>query len=85
VGSANLAFSKDVLKDMGTIAFNISDLFNSRKMIRDVNLATLNSYSEMQRNVRQFTLSFTYRFNKKKSDREPKQRPNENGDGENMG
>lgn len=85
VGSANLAFSKDVLKDMGTIAFNVSDLFNSRKMIRDVNLPTLNSYSEMQRNVRQFTLSFTYRFNKKKTDREAKPKSNESGDGEIMG
>ncbi|WP_310556746.1 outer membrane beta-barrel family protein [Flavobacterium sp.] len=79
VASANIAFSKDVLKDMGTIAFNISDVFNTRKMIRDLNLPSLNSYSEMQRSVRQFTLSFTYRFNKKKTDREQKPRP-ENGD-----
>jgi outer membrane receptor for ferrienterochelin and colicins len=81
VASANLAFSKDVLKDMATISFNISDVFNSRKMIREVNLPTLTSYSEMQRNVRQFTLSFTYRFNKKKTDRETK--PRQNGEGEN--
>jgi len=29
--SANMAFSKDVLKDKGTIALNVNDLFNSRK------------------------------------------------------
>ncbi|WP_337251687.1 TonB-dependent receptor domain-containing protein [Maribacter halichondriae] len=29
--SLNLAFSKDILKDKGTIAFNVSDLLNSRK------------------------------------------------------
>jgi hypothetical protein len=62
--------SKDVLKDKGTIAFNISDVFNSRKRIMDLNLPNVNSYSEMQWRERQITLSFTYRFNKQKSERE---------------
>jgi outer membrane receptor for ferrienterochelin and colicins len=84
VASANIAFSKDILKEMGSISFNISDVFNSRKMIRDLNLPSLNSYSEFQRNVRQFTLSFTYRFNKKKTEKEQKPRQNEGND-ENMG
>jgi outer membrane receptor for ferrienterochelin and colicins len=84
VASANVAFSKDILKEMGSISFNISDVFNSRKMIRDLNLPSLNSYSEFQRNMRQFTLSFTYRFNKKKIEKEQKPRQNEGND-ENMG
>jgi hypothetical protein len=29
VFGANLAFSKDILKDKGTLSFNISDVFNS--------------------------------------------------------
>ena len=81
---ANIGFSKDILKDMGTISFNISDVFNSRKRIQDLKLPTVNSYSEMQMKVRQFTISFTYRFNKKKTDKETKPRQNENGD-DNMG
>ncbi len=79
VGSMNLAVSKDVLKDKGTIAFNVSDVFNSRKRINDLNLPNVNSYSEMQRQERQITLSFTYRFNKQKVERE-KPKKEEGGD-----
>jgi hypothetical protein len=81
--SANLAFSKDVMKDKGTLSFNVSDVFNSRKRIMETNLpGVLNSYSEMQWRVRQFNLSFTYRFNKPKNEKEkPKKNQNENGDG----
>lgn len=74
VGSMNLALSKDILKDKGTIAFNVSDVFNSRKRIMDLNLPNVNSYSEMQWRERQITLSFTYRFNKKKLEREKPKR-----------
>jgi len=75
--SMNLALSKDILKDKATIAFNINDVFNSRKRINEVNLPQVNSYSEMQWRQRQFTLSFTYRFNKQKNERE-KQPANKN-------
>jgi outer membrane receptor protein involved in Fe transport len=85
VYGVNLAFSKDVLKDKGTIAFNISDLFNSRKRLIETNIENVvNSYSEMQWRVRQITLSFTYRFNKQKNDRD-KPRREEGGEGEFMG
>jgi outer membrane receptor for ferrienterochelin and colicins len=85
--SANLAFSKDVMKDKGTVAFNVSDVFNSRKRIMETNLpGVLNSYSEMQWRERQFTLSFTYRFNKQKTEREkPKKNMNEGGDNDFQG
>ena len=79
VGSMNLALSKDILKDKGTIAFNVSDVFNSRKRINDINLPQVNSYSEMQWRERQITLSFTYRFNKQKAERE-KPKKEENGE-----
>ena len=69
--AANLAFSKDVMKDKGTLSFNISDVFNSRKRIMETYLPGFaSSYSEMQWRERQFTLSFTYRFNKPKNERE---------------
>jgi outer membrane receptor for ferrienterochelin and colicins len=39
-----------------------------------LNLPNVNSYSEMQWRERQITLSFTYRFNKKKQEREKPKR-----------
>lgn len=77
--SMNLAFSKDILKDKGTLALNVSDLFNSRKRITETNLPTQNAYSEFQWRERQVNLSFTYRFNRKKNERE---RPKGEGGGE---
>lgn len=84
--AANIAFSKDVLKDKGTLSFNVNDLLNSRKRITENNLPGIaNSYSEMQWRERQFTLAFTYRFNKAKNEREkPRQNQNE-GEGDYQG
>ena len=82
--SANLAFSKDILKDKATIALNVSDVFNSRKRINETHLANLNSYSEMQWRQRQINLSFTYRFNKVKNsdkDKDKKPKGNQQDDG----
>lgn len=79
--AANLAFSKDILKDKGTLAFNISDLFNSRKRIMDTYLSgVVDSHSEMQWRERQFTLSFTYRFNKPKNEKEKPKRTQQQDD-----
>ncbi|MEN2413603.1 outer membrane beta-barrel family protein [Flavobacterium mesophilum] len=82
----NTAFSKDVLKDKATIAFNISDIFNSRIMRsytylqNSTTLESQTAYSEMQFRKRQFNLSFTYRFNKPKGERDKNAAPKE-GDG----
>ncbi len=81
IAAMNLAFSKDVLKDKGTIAFNVNDVFNSRKRIQDLRLPTVNSYSEMQWRVRSVTVSFTYRFNKLKTDKDPKPKVQEQENG----
>ena len=85
ITSVNLAFSKDILNDKGTIALNVSDLFNSRKRRSDVFLPTVNSYSEFQWRQRQINLSFTYRFNKKKNERENQRRTDDGGGDEFMG
>ncbi len=77
----NTSFSKDVLKDKATIAFNISDVFNSRVMRSYTYLENQTSYSEMQWRKRQFNLSFTYRFNKPKNEREKNQQQPRNDDG----
>jgi outer membrane receptor for ferrienterochelin and colicins len=75
--SMNTAFSKDLLKDKATLAFNISDIFNTRIMRSYTYLENQTSYGEMQFRKRQFNLSFTYRFNKGKNDKE-KQQPKKN-------
>ena len=84
IASMNLAFSKDVMKDKGTITLNVSDVFNSRKRITETELPFQNAYSEFQWRERQVNLSFTYRFNRKKNERE-RQRGEGGEEGEYMG
>lgn len=76
--SLNLAFSKDILKDKGTIGFNVSDLLNSRKRNSVTDTDSFRSTSEFQWRERVFTLSFTYRLNQKKQ----RERSGRGGDGE---
>ncbi|MFD0988772.1 TonB-dependent receptor domain-containing protein [Mariniflexile jejuense] len=64
--STDLAFSKDFFNDNASLAFNISDVFNSRKRITESTTATFLSNSEFQWRQRSFNLSFTYRFNQQK-------------------
>ena len=82
--SVNLAFSKDILKDKGSISLNVSDLFNTRKRRFNSELDAVNSYTEFQWRQRQITLAFTYRFNKKKNERENQKREDAGGDAEFM-
>lgn len=85
IASMNLAFSKDILKDKATIAFNVSDVFNSRKRIMETQIPNVvSSYSEMQWRERQVMLTFTYRFNKQKNERDRQPRE-DNGGEEYMG
>ncbi|QNM87047.1 TonB-dependent receptor [Polaribacter pectinis] len=81
--STNLAFSKDILKDKGTLVLNVSDLFNSRKY-------EINSFAPSRENptnitnqsfqwrIRQVSLTFTYRFNQNKNQKD--RRSGRNGD-----
>ncbi len=64
--SVSLAISKDIINDNATIAFNVSDLFNSRKRRSFTETDNFVSDSEFQWRERQFNLSFVYRFNQKK-------------------
>ncbi|WP_276166570.1 outer membrane beta-barrel family protein [Zobellia alginiliquefaciens] len=79
--SINLAFSKDIMKDKGTVSFNVSDLLNSRKRQSYTVSDDFISESEFQFRPRSFTLSFRYRINQAK-DRERKGRGDDNGGGE---
>lgn len=68
--SSNLAFSKDLIKDKATLSLNVRDLFNSRKRRSETRTENVFSYSEFQWRQRQINLSFLYRFNQKKNQRE---------------
>lgn len=71
--SLDLAFSKDILNDNGTLSLNISDALNSRKRRSFTETDFFTSRSEFQWRQRSFTFSFIYRFN------QPKARENKRG------
>jgi outer membrane receptor protein involved in Fe transport len=62
----NMALSKDLFKEKASLAFNVSDIFNSRKRQSENFTETFEGTSEFQWRERSFNLSFTYRFNQKK-------------------
>lgn len=79
--STDVAFSKDLLDDRASIAFNVSDVFNSRKRSMDSFTETFNSHSEFQWRERSYNLSFTYRFNQQKKQQRDMERGNGPEDG----
>ncbi|SIS56270.1 Outer membrane receptor proteins, mostly Fe transport [Zobellia uliginosa] len=81
--SLNLAFSKDIMKDKGTVSLNVSDLLNSRKRQSYTVSDDFTSRSEFQFRPRSINLSFRYRINQSKDrDRKNGRGENENGGGE---
>jgi outer membrane receptor protein involved in Fe transport len=78
--STDLAFSKDLFKEKASLAFRVSDVFNTRKRESESFTPTFNSESSFQWRQRSYNLSFTYRFNQKKK----RQRNYQNGGGEEM-
>ena len=69
--SVDMAMSKDIMDDNGTLALNVSDLLNSRKRNSLTTTNSFTSESEFQWRQRQVTLTFTYRFNQKKQRARP--------------
>ncbi len=67
--SLDLAFSKDFFQDKASLAVNVSDVFNSRRRVSNTVTPFFESDSEFQWRVRSYNLSFTYRFNQKKNQR----------------
>lgn len=70
----NLALSKDVIKDKATLSLNVRDIFNTAKRRSETRTANVFTYSEFQRRQRSANLSFLYRFNQKKNQRQRGQR-----------
>jgi hypothetical protein len=54
-------------KDKATIAFNVSDIFNSRKRRSETNLPSVATTVSFN-GERQFNLSFTYRIQRKQTE-----------------
>jgi len=77
--STDLAFSKDLFEEKASLALRVSDLFNSRKRISESFTSNFRSDSEFQWRQRTYTMSFTYRFNQQKNQR---QRRGGQGNGE---
>lgn len=65
----NLALTKELLQKKASLTFNVSDLFNTRKLGREVLTSTYSSDSDFQWRERQWTLNFTYRFGNSKKER----------------
>lgn len=61
---ADFGVSREVFKGKGTLAFNIRDVFNSRKRKSIINSDGLYSRSEEQFRSRQFLFTLTFRLNK---------------------
>ncbi|QQX76368.1 MULTISPECIES: outer membrane beta-barrel family protein [Aequorivita] len=77
--SVDMAMSKDIMDDNGTLALNVSDLFNTRKRNSITTTDTFTSESEFQWRQRQVTLTFTYRFNQKKQRQRPERGNDDDG------
>ena len=54
--------TQTIWKGNGTIAFNVRDVFNTRRMRNEINTAQYFSTNERQWQPRQFSVSLTYRF-----------------------
>jgi outer membrane receptor protein involved in Fe transport len=87
--STNLALSKDILKEKGTLVLNVSDVFNSRKYQFTSYAPSRENPTNItdqtfQRRMRQVSLTFSYRFNQNKNQKDKKSEGNkqDNGDGE---
>lgn len=81
IWGVDLALSKDIMKGDGTIAFNVRDLFETRRRkIRNFGPG-YESNMDMQWRGRQFTLNFTYRINQKKKRQRSMGNGGEEGEG----
>ncbi len=77
----NMAASKDVFKNKGTITFNVQDVLNTRRFRMIIDQPDLYSENENRWSERSYTLTFVYRLNqKKKNGREGRSSDSMGGD-----
>ncbi len=72
--SIDLAFSKELFKDKGSLTLNINDLLDQRGWRNETFNESFYNNSEWRWRRRSFTLNFTYRFNQKKNQNRNQQR-----------
>ncbi len=65
----NFAVSKSLFKNKGSLILNISNPFNSSKTIQNIVGDNFEINQTRNRNAERFSLSFVYKFNQKKSQR----------------
>jgi hypothetical protein len=68
--SVDMALSKDLFDEKATISMNVSDLFNGRKRSQITTNDLFTRDSQFQWRQRQINLSFVYRFNQRRNDRQ---------------
>ncbi|SOD97954.1 TonB-dependent receptor domain-containing protein [Spirosoma fluviale] len=72
IATLDLSFSKDILKNNGTLVFNVIDVFNSRRYRSITEGANFYTESNSQGRLRQFNLTLNYRLHQaKKKMKEP--------------
>lgn len=63
-GQVSAGFSKQILKNKGTLKFTFRDIFYTQVMAGLTHFETVNEYFSFKRDTRVATISFTYRFGK---------------------
>ncbi len=63
------AINKEILNDKGSLSLRLSDFFNTGRFRNETFTDTFISYTEYQRRIPTYILSFTYRLNQKKNQR----------------
>lgn len=66
IATMDLAFSKDIMKNNGTLTLNVTDVFNSRKYRSIIEGANFYTVSNSQGRLRQINLTFNYRLRQAK-------------------
>ncbi|HEY1022441.1 MAG TPA: outer membrane beta-barrel protein, partial [Flavisolibacter sp.] len=66
VGGLNLGFSQQILKDKGTLRFNVRDVLYSQRFRATAKYGTVDAIINERGDSRVATIGFTYRFSKGK-------------------
>lgn len=69
IKNLNIGFSKNILKNKGSIIFNASNILNSRIDNQEITGVDYKINQERSRNAQRYSLSFVYKFNQKPSDK----------------
>jgi outer membrane receptor protein involved in Fe transport len=77
--SIDLAFSKEIWKNKGTLSLSVRDLLNSRRRQSLTTTDFFTRYQDSQWRQRQVNISFIYRFNQQLKKREDSNRIDGNG------